>query len=401
MYDNDKELSAKKQDKELSSVERLSLYGLRIGAGLKGIIQSGFTLLLFGLILVIFSVVLDLNPDTSSSQEKSNPLINNLDNLAINTGVGFIAASLTILLVDFRTRKQNQQDLDNILNSIKKIDSQTRKQNQQDLDNILDSIKKIDSQTRKQNQQDLDNILDSIEQKIDSKIEALEEAEQNSIIYSQVSDKKIFNEIENHLLRKDFIIRNYEVEIQLRWSNQYHDFLIERNIVDYSIENISSERLSYPLRHLITNKEQSHQHSPKILEYKRNEKNSLQGIIKDNIQKQINEKSSEIVIEESVSIEKKSSEKVHIVSEVLRQANYEEPWVLSKIADGFQISVSERPDNLEVDCVPLHPLSILSPEEQAKYYDKPEKHGQSKQYTWTIKTGILPYQGLLVYWRKE
>ena len=324
-----------------------------LGKILRGILQSGLSILIVGIVLVsipAFTKILSSWGEQKEGvqregeqKEKGKFLSQSLEGLCINLGIGFISAGLVTLLVEPRSREQ-------------------------------------------------------LHDQVSERINALEDAAKDSIIRSLVLDENIFKEIQSHLIRQDYIIRNYEIKLSLHW-NESQTKVIEKANISYEIHNKAFSDKRYPINFAISNEgENEEEEEPRILIYSVDGEDKKERISR----KQDETDAGLIRITDEIDVRKNSSRKIEMTYQVFRRPDYEEPWIVRRMADGLTMTVTHHPPNLAINCTPLHPVLHSNDADGQGLFEVPSNGRREVcDFTWKIKTGILPYQGLLLSWQQS
>ena len=81
---------------------------------------------------------------------------------------------------------------------------------------------------------------------------------------------------------------------------------------------------------------------------------------------------------------------------------YSQPWVMTKICNGIKIDIQHCPKNLKIDAEALHPVEFYDDDKKREVYATPYNQllrGKGN-LIWEIKEGLLPFQGIRLFWEK-
>ena len=323
--------------------------------------------ILFGQDEELFEVKLnELTPDKSieirqKALTSQKQIIQAIDGFCINVSVALIAAGLVIVTVERRSNKQREEQYQKLLKTI-----------ESEISDKLEVIEKIT----------LGNIKD------------LTTASQDYMISSLIYHKNIFNQVKNHLIRQDIILKKYQVRVSFQWYNipeiSYKEKLLEKVHIEYSICNISPIIKTYLLKTYVPNNSNLSLFMPHISKYTVDGINHLIQDIQIQLDLQRQAAEQKVGFEEVVEIKPNSEVHVVIEFETARNANDHELFVSSHIADNMELQVTNHPEEINISCEPYHTEELIKPSE-----------GNVMNLTWRINHGILPYQGIKLFWKRQ
>lgn len=348
-----------------------------IGSIRKAILTTGIRLIVIGIILLVISMLFEIfgqNRQTfkiaeiSSDLEPEGQRIEAIFNLrqrilgaassfCLNVGIALIAAGSVVVTVELKSSEEREEKYETLL---AKMDDKTK-----------EILKAIDENTRE-------------------KIEDLTIASQDTIISSLIQNKNIFNQVKSHILRQDFIVKEYQVTVSLNSHNKHQ--IEEKTYVKYYIHNISLAKKLYPINFFIYNDKSELNTIPYISRFYVGNKNYFSDQLKAEMRNQRKNAEKHIGFETNIEVEPKKDLKIEIEFIAYRDLNDHEPFLVPQITDTMTLQVITRPQDINVFCIHLHPQEDLC--EQPRDMDELEQ-------IWKINTGLFPFQGLYLYWQKS
>lgn len=359
-------------------------FGIMIGSVLKPILTSGIGLIGSGSMLLLLAMIVSIvfAPDEQQYDIKMNDLetgdtieltqkapddypkliFQAIDDFCINVSVALIAAGLVTVTVERSSKKQREGQYQNLL-------------------------KTVEAEIRDK--------LEAIERKTLSNIEELTTASQDYMISSLIYHENIFNQVKNHILRQDIILKKYQVRVSLEWYDipdiREKQKLLEKVHIEYSICNISSIVKYYNVRNYVPNDSNFSVFMPHIIKYTVDGVDNLKGDLVIDLQQQRQEEKQNIGFEQEIEIQPNSEALVVIEFNTARDANGHEMFVSPHIAENMELQVTNHPKELELSCEPYHPGDSI---------DQPSE-GNVVNLTWRINHGLLPYQGFNLFWKPK
>lgn len=340
---------------------------------LRGIIKTSSSLIGIGVLLLIISTLTDQskqkfqieatinenNELNASVVEKplktQEKLFQAINGLCVNAGVALIAAGLVVMTVESNSHKQRQEQYEELIDKINE-----------------------ETQTK----------LESIENIAQNQINKLVESSQDSIIRTLVSDDMVFSQVKNSLIRQEFIIKDYRARISFEWCDVQNDkLLLQKNHIEYDVQNLTSSKKTYLVKLWVSNDVHlsSKVIAPQITKFTIDTNNYLNKDLRDKLEEQEEAKKSEIGFEKEIKVESESKISIVMEFDAYRRANVDEPFVLSKIADGMELTIVSHPEDIDIACTPFH---------SGDSFICPNNKSNVPELTWKINTGILPFQGL-------
>ena len=241
-----------------------------------------------------------------------------------------------------------------------------------------------------QRKKDFEDILSQFQEKAEKFILETKELSTDAVIQELVGDKILFDEINNLVIRKDFIRTKYFIKLDLKWHDQNKEYLLKEANMSSTIKNFSNKEVEYKI--LVIEElelEDEFPGSTKILsvEYTINgESIKLQDdslkIDKENTEFPL------IKFSENVKIPPKSSLLYKVKTESVIEAKQAYPIISLVNTSELEIEIIDHPEDLSIKSRLLHPdhkkLKLLT---DARCHKR-----------WKV-TGILPGQGVQIRWK--
>lgn len=326
--------------------------GINVGQGAKTLLRIGLLYLGVGASLVLIPPVFKLDNNSNWAA------------LLSNLGISSIAAGVVTLTIDWKSRQQSDRDTSASIQAIENVANR--------------------------------------------KISEIANVSEDAMLSLLTRDKTIFEQIREYVVRQEFMIRKYYADINLYWTNNEKSFLYQESSIIYDIENFSNEEKEYQMCFALENRmlgvtDEIHEITECKFWYINSdfENDCLTEELKAKLEEQKKAKQRFLEITETVKVQPGCSTRIKVSFKTTLREIYSQPWVLSRIADGMEITVN-HPDGLFVDASALHPVARYTEEARKKAYTTPNdirlKRGKGK--TWKINTGILPFQGMHLHWKK-
>jgi|GEM_PF-4025026 len=325
-----------------------------IGSIRKAILTTGTRLIIVGIILLAISMLFEIfghDNTTSDLKSERQRILAATSGFCFNVGVALIAAGSVVVTVELRSNEEREEKYETLL-------------------------AKMDDKTKE--------ILGAIEKNAQKKIEDITIASQDTIISSLIQNENIFDQVKSHILRQDFIIKEYLIKVSFDWSGEGR--IIEKTYIKYYACNISQHKKSYTIDFYVYNNNLNYHLTPYIIKYDVNNKNFLDSDLSNQIEKQRREAQENIGFNTEIDIDPDSKAKIEIEFIAYREINDHEPFLVEQITDTMTLQIRNIPQNLKVFCVALHP----------------QKNSKEElDQVWKIETGLFPYQGFYLCWQKN
>ncbi len=79
-------------------------------------------------------------------------------------------------------------------------------------------------------------------------IQEIQNATTDGILKELIGDEAILGEVKTHVLKQNFIRKNFKIAITLNWDTSPFKFLLRSLASNYSIHNLTSQPINYPFR---------------------------------------------------------------------------------------------------------------------------------------------------------
>lgn len=238
-------------------------------------------------------------------------------------------------------------------------------------------------------------------------IKKIQDASIDDVLEELVGNQKIFNEIRNYVIRRDFLRKNWIIKLRLEWYGEEKKYLKKEMEYNYEIHNISSKIIDYSIVAMEEKEcEDQYPNTTKFNNFWYQIKSNISSVaeysINDKKQEFPEDKISDYVKEESRLFNTlKLENKVKIPpysrllcgwkSESIVDCQLRYPLISLINSTSLEIDITEHPDDLDIDFRPLHP-NLDSAEEKAN-----DTHTKR----WIINAGILPGQGIQIEWKPK
>jgi hypothetical protein len=365
----------------------------------QGIIQNVFVYVFIGFLALILSpFVCDNDCMNGSNQTSENPdganntLKKTTASILNNIGTAFLAGAVVTFTLDKYSRKNLRSEITNSLeDSSGKLHS-----------NITNSLKDSRGKLHSEIETSLEDSRGKLHSEIETSIQGIQKATIDKLLEGYVGSTLVYEELSNYIIKRGYIIKDFEIKIRFEWHNK--NVLKRKTTFSYKVKNFSGHKITYELKTYLEKTMinaypgETKIESVNVKVINKSHRNSKENknlfyLSGSHLKDEVKETDDGLffVFKHDIDIGIDEEVECNIKSTSIEQ-EYDHLFLSPlTIADEMKLIVSSYPPDLKLLASAIHP-------NKDKFVFKDDSPDEKE---WIIETGILPYQGIELHWKKK